>query len=396
MGNFKEKNIKYSTFCNDVLKKSLIVHGTLDSKHNEIMQDFDKSRKNLIKLRNKLEKLENRLKKIENKKSNNNDNENNIVNNNIIILELKDDINKLEEQIKKIESYDDELNYFLETSDILFKYYDNNKDINNEENNKKKIITSFEDFFNQEKNKNKDQKNNLFDKYMKITSNIDIKKKNKFIKICTKCNIEKILHLQDGFLICTNCGDSEYIIIDSDKPNYKNPIIENKLNGYKRMNHFSELLNQFQGKESTEISNNVFESIINELKVLKIDDLSVLNSNIMKTILKNLNLNNYYEHIPYIINKLNGIPPPTISRELDEKIRAMFKQVQEAWLIFKGSKRKNFLNNCFVLHKIFELLEKDEFIHFFPYLKSREKLGEHDDEWKQICNYNKWQFIPSL
>jgi hypothetical protein len=73
------------------------------------------------------------------------------------------------------------------------------------------------------------------------------------IKEFIKCNIEKVLHLQDGFLICTNCGDSEYVILDSDKPNYKNPIIENKLNGYKRMNHFSELLNQFQGKESTEI-----------------------------------------------------------------------------------------------------------------------------------------------
>jgi hypothetical protein len=381
MVNFKEKNIKYSAFCNDILKKSLIVHGTLDSKHNEIMQNFEKVKNNLIKLKNKLEKLENKLKKIDNKHDEKSK---------ITKLELLDEIEQLQQEIKNIESQDDELIYFLGTSDILFKYYNNNKDKENQK------ISSFEDFFNQNTNNIKEQKNNLFDKYMKITSNIEIKKKNQHIKICSKCNIEKILHLQDGFLICTNCGDSEYIILDSDKPNYKNPIIENKLNGYKRMNHFSELLNQFQGKESTEISNKVFESIINELKVLKINDLSLLNTNIMKTILKNLNLNHYYEHIPYIINKLNGIPPPTISRELDEKIRIMFKQVQEAWLIFKGSKRKNFLNNCFVLHKIFELLEQDEFIHFFPYLKSREKLGEHDDEWKQICNYNQWQFIPSL
>ena len=32
---FKDKNIKYSSFCNNVLNKSRIVHGTLDSKHKE-------------------------------------------------------------------------------------------------------------------------------------------------------------------------------------------------------------------------------------------------------------------------------------------------------------------------------------------------------------------------
>ena len=40
MSNFKDKNIKYSTFCQNVLKKSAIIHGTLDAKHNEIMKDF--------------------------------------------------------------------------------------------------------------------------------------------------------------------------------------------------------------------------------------------------------------------------------------------------------------------------------------------------------------------
>lgn len=380
MVNFKEKNIKYSTFCQDLLKKSLIVHGTLDSKHNEIMKQFDKSRNNLNKLKNKLEKTKQKLNKIDDKPENNHTR-----------LNLQDEINDLQEQIKVIDTFENELNYFNETADILFEYYDTTKE-------KKAVMsTSLQDFFEQKKNNTNDKKNNLFDKYMKITSNIEINKKNQnVIKMCSKCNVEKILHLQEGFLICTICGESEYIILDSDKPNYKNPIIESKPNGYKRMNHFSELLNQFQGKESTEISNEVFENIINELKILKINDLSLLNMNIMKIILKNLNLNNYYEHIPYIINKLNGIPSPTISRELDEKVRSMFKEVQEAWLIFKGSNRKNFLNNFYVLHKIFELLEEDDFLEYFPYLKSREKLGEHDDEWKKICNYNKWQFIPSL
>ena len=29
-------------------------------------------------------------------------------------------------------------------------------------------------------------------------------------------------------------------------------------------------------------------------------------------------------------------------------------------------------------------------------LKSREKLQEHDEVWKQICNDLKWQYIPTV
>jgi hypothetical protein len=457
MSNFKEKNIKYSTFCQNVLKKSAIVHGTLDAKHNEIMKEFQKKKENLPKLKLKLNKLKtdldnlskpelykqdliNKLEKLDKvnepikKTIKNKKNQlENIINQNILSTEINNifidsninenindikikitmlydqfQINKLKNQINDeiieindeincIENNEDELNYFNDTADILFKYYDTTT----VEKKKIEMPNDLQDFFIKIKENNKinetDDKYSLFNKYMKITTNTEIKKQiNITIKMCLKCNIEKTLHLQEGFLSCTLCGDSEPIQIDSDKPNYKDPIIENKPNGYKRMNHFSELLNQCQGKESTDISEDIFQKIINELNVLKITDLSKLDNKIMRSILKNLNLNSYYEHIPYIINKLNGIPPPTMSRELEEKIRAMFKEVQEPWVAGKKTSRKNFLNNNYVFHKIFELLEEDSFLEYFPYLKSREKLQEHDDEWKKICAHNKWQFIPSL
>jgi len=45
----------------------------------------------------------------------------------------------------------------------------------------------------------------------------------------------------------------------------------------------------------------------------------------LKKILKNLGYNKYYEHIPNIINKLNNILPPILSRTIEEKIKLMFK-----------------------------------------------------------------------
>jgi len=455
MSNFKEKNIKYSTFCQNVLKESTIVHGTLDAKHNEIMKDFAKKKKSLPKLIEKLNEIKQvldklndpenykaeltlKLKELEinkkaekinkNKKNqiediigkgttvretNTEDLEENVsqiikdLKERIKILDdfflinklknsLNDQLNELEQEIQKLEENEDELTYLLDTADILFKYYDSSV----KETKKTNVPTDLQDFFvriKETKKSNEDDKYNLFNKYMKITAGSELKKKSQVqIRTCDKCKIEKTLHLQDGYLTCTGCGDSDPIQMDSDKPNFKDQIIESKPNGYKRMNHFSELLNQCQGKESTDIQPEIFERIINELNVMKITDLSKLDNKIMRSILKNLNLNSYYEHIPYIINKLNGIPPPTMSRELEEKVRSMFKEVQEAWISGKKSNRKNFLNNNFVFHKIFELLEEDTFLQYFPYLKSRDKLQEHDDEWKKICEYNRWEFISSL
>ena len=49
------------------------------------------------------------------------------------------------------------------------------------------------------------------------------------------------LHLSDGYLICTKCGICEYVILDSDKPNYKEPVPDVTAYCYRRINHFNEL-----------------------------------------------------------------------------------------------------------------------------------------------------------
>jgi polyhydroxyalkanoate synthesis regulator phasin len=357
--SLKHKNIKYSSFCNNIINKSLIVHGTLDSKHQDKIKEFEKKEKNLNKCKGKLNKLKQQYDDITEY----------TIDNISKRAQLKESIRDLERDIAKMESCEDELEYFDNTLDIIEQYYNNDTDT----------------------------KSDLFDNYLKVTQKIHLNtKKINSMPLCEFCRVEKTLHLQEGMLVCTHCGHSEFIAVESDKPNYKEPIIESKPNGYKRMNHFSELLNQFQGKESTEIPNEIFQQIINELKKLRITDLSTLNNDTLRAILKKLDLNSYYEHIPYIINKLNGLPPPTLTRELEDKLRQLFKEVQEPFKMFKPPNRKNFINNNYVFHKLFELLGYDEFLPYFSYLKSREKLQEHDELWKKICEYNRWEYHSSL
>ena len=112
--------------------------------------------------------------------------------------------------------------------------------------------------------------------------------------------------------------------------------------------------------------------------------------------MRKIKRNDYYEHIPYIINQLNGLPAPVIAPEIEEIIRNMFKSIQIPFVKYCPNNRKNFLSYNYVVYKFFELLELDEYLNCFQLLKSRTKLHQQDVIWKNICKELNWQFIPSL
>ena len=49
---------------------------------------------------------------------------------------------------------------------------------------------------------------------------------------------------------------------------------------------------------------------------------------VLKINLKKLGYNKYYEHIPHIMNILNGKKAPVLSRKYEEQLRMMFKEIQ--------------------------------------------------------------------
>jgi len=157
-------------------------------------------------------------------------------------------------------------------------------------------------------------------------------------------------------------------------------------------------LSQFQGKETTDIPNEVYNMIYEELKKNRItpDKYDKLTLKKMKGILHKLRLNQYYEHIPFILSKIKKEDPPTINRHTEEKLKMMFKEMQEPFERHRPKDRANFLSYSYVLHKLFQLLELDEYLKCFPLLKSRDKLRQQDMIWKKICKDCKWKFYPSV
>ena len=116
----------------------------------------------------------------------------------------------------------------------------------------------------------------------------------------------------------------------------------------------------------------------------------------MKNILKKLKYNIYYEHIAYIINKLNNLPPPKITRDMEKLFISMFYNIQDPWELYKQPERKNFLSYSYVLHKFCELLELDHLLDHFPLHKDPNKIMENDQIWEKICKYLNWEYISSF
>ena len=244
----------------------------------------------------------------------------------------------------------------------------------------------------------------LFDMYMSIIDKryASEKVKPNYIRMCTQCNTEKTLIQSEGMFVCTKCGETEHVIIESEVPNHKETGNEKPRTPYKKQTHLAETLNQFQAKESTEIPPKIYNGIIAELKKLKITNEELVEMKyskakiLIKQILKKLRFTTYYEHIPFILSKITNKPAPTISRETEEIIKKMFKQTEEPFAKHCPRDRKNFLNYSYVFHKFFEILDMPEFADCFPLLKSRDKLKKADDSWEKICKELNWTFYPSV
>jgi hypothetical protein len=314
-----------------------------------------------------------------------------------LMEEMKTNPHKIGDLSKQIELLKTrQLEYYLDNSKHIFSYFEEKKGISS----CKSKTTLLNNFFNIEKPSVITQKmNNHAVEYLR---NIDdsFLQSDQFIyntSICTKCEKGELIHVDyEGMVICNNdkCACQFHFLIENEKPSYKEPPKEICFYAYKRINHFREILAQFQAKESTQIPSDIIENIQNQIKKERIQ-LETITNKKTKEILKKFGYNKYYEHIPFIKDKL-GIKPPIMTPKLEETLCNLFMEIQRPYAKFCPDDRVNFLNYYYTIYKLCELLEEDQFLPYFPMLKDREKRMEQDDIWKKICKELNWQFIPTI
>ena len=245
------------------------------------------------------------------------------------------------------------------------------------------------------------QRKDIFNDYLidvEKLNNIDrpIEKKR---EVCPTGPESNVFHFTDtSDLVCDNCGAILATLISEELTYREEQETSEKIvnYSYKRENHFNEWLSQFQAQETTTIPPEVIEQLRNELKKIKVKVLDEITHARVRTLLKKLKLNKFYEHVPYITNIISGVKPPSMPQELEERLRIMFKDIQKPFDDNCPPERKNFLSYSYVLYKFCELLSEDKYLKYFPLLKSKEKLYQQDVIWKKICEVLHWEYIPTI
>jgi len=398
---------------------------TLDMKHHEFMNEFHNAENHVIpSLKAEREGLKEQL---------------DVLRSNVDgtieqIMEIKDRIREINATIRSLKAR--KRQYFLDNSKFVFLYFENKKNIHNQTTTGPGSGTASSATSSALSEDNShSHKNKLVRSFFKLPEEVPVPApapasasspapdapppplSNKllvqrymsninghfldmsdYIKptdVCQVCFNGELIPLDDeGVLICNICAANVPYLIENEKPSYKEPPKEVCFYAYKKINHFKEILSQFQGKETTQISDAVIQRIREQIRKewLVLEDLTRKKT---KEILKKLRLNKYYEHIAFIQRKL-GIQTPVFSSELEETLHNLFIDIQVPYAKFRPDYRINFLNYYYVLFKFCELLGETQYLAEIPLLKDREKLIEQDETWKLICIELNWEYIPTV
>jgi hypothetical protein len=265
---------------------------TLDTKHHETLREFkQQQRKTLPRKRKQLRELQEEEKRLQDLIASD-------PTGLLTLGQIKQDIANLRSEIETIETKKDQFDYLLTTSKILNEY------AHAEEN-----------------------KAELLEQYLIATKKVS-PEIVRHQDICPQCNGN--LYMDLAHRVCIKCGYATNEVMPQDKPCYRDgqqTEIITKFS-YKRLNHFRDWLKLFQGKECTEIPDEVYGKLRAEIRKYRLRKHEVTASQ-LRTFLKKLKLNNYYEHIPFILKELTGKEPPVIPKELEEQFIVMFMETQD-------------------------------------------------------------------
>lgn len=379
----------YSKKFTQKIKKSKSQHSILH-KHESRLEELSIHDKKIQKIKIDIKNLEKSLtnKTLVDEKNEKNDKTKKLLRN------LHNEKNKLENDINLCD-------YLLESSQIIQKYIELEKRESELLN-----LNELSEEISLEINQINEEKCDLVEEYLlKFEPDTKIPKMTikRELNICEECNVS--FQIENSYLVCPLCGICKNTIEQAHELSYKEKqdYDYRPQFTYDKRSHLDDWLRRFQNKEARAIPQDVLDKVILEAKKERINDLNTLTEEKVKRYLKKLSLNDYYDNVIGIINRLNGRPPFTLTQEIEEKIKKMFQQIQDPYEKFKPPSRKNFLSYSYTLCKFFQILNLHEFAKYFPLLKSNDKLRQQDDIFKKIVGHmseidktTKWVFYPSV
>lgn len=376
-------------YLNSIMKKADLVQHTIDKKHGQMLEEFHANETvHIPDLLAQKKSLKSQMRSLNSDQVEQ-------------YMELKDRISEIDTTIKDLKLHKKQ--YLLDNSKYIFNYFEEKKQISS---GGAKNVNVLNNFFKVKQPTDEVLDNATTTKqsivnYWKNVNN-EIINPQDFVAptdICGYCSKgEMIPQDEEGVMICNNreCGKFISYMIDSSKPSNKEAPNEVSYTAYIRLNHFKEILSQFQAKETTQIPEEVIENIRTRIKKERIHNLAEeINYDKMREILRKLGYNKYFEHIQYI-NSIFGIRPPIMNEHLHETLCVLFIEIQKPWAIHCPANRTNFFNYTYTLYQLCVLLDQTQYLPYIPLMKDREKQLEQDQIWCKVCKDLDWEYYPTV
>jgi hypothetical protein len=194
---------------------------TLDTHHNSKLKEFNNDRNTLEVKQDELNEISEKIQNLS-KTALSNLSESEFQ----TYLDLTDQKQNLEKEVLEIRRSSQEVDYYVNTADLIFRYYDIVENGNILENEAAAIVTenSILKFFTQSETEDDNNKDDdraaLLDKYMQFTDYNYLKlNPNQDIDECPVCDSKtRTLLVNDGLVYCNDCHTIETVIIDHEKP----------------------------------------------------------------------------------------------------------------------------------------------------------------------------------
>ena len=195
--------------------------------------------------------------------------------------------------------------------------------------------------------------------------------------------------IHDHYSVCGVCGavDSATFGFSDD---WSRVISRRCTSNYKRIHHWHERVSQLLLCESR-IPEEHFQQIEN---CIRSGAYTVINKDVIRAVLRSLNMQVYIEKWLQIIWRVSGIEPPKPGQQLLQWLDDAFTELQRPFKYCRNEGRKNFLNYNYVRCRLFQKLGCTQFCMFFPLIKSRQKLLVLDETWRAMCDNLGWEFTP--
>jgi len=205
-------------------KVANVTKKTLDTQHVNKLQEFQEKDNIISKLQKEIETITLLLNKKRTRDLNDEEFEE--------YMSLQDKLNETKKTLENYQKQMDEVEYYVDTASILFQYYDileNGKDVNTipkAPSSGNSILKYFvtPDVKPQPSASNFDRAT-LLEKYMNITDSNYIKTvENETKDKCPHCqSTDRNIMLNDGLIYCNSCFTVEYMIVDHERPSYRDP-----------------------------------------------------------------------------------------------------------------------------------------------------------------------------